>query len=220
MFFSNGCQSLLWMWLANASTMAFIHYFVVVDVNSPFFPLDGAFLPVDAALSALLDDISLSSLVRDEDANLEAPDVHFHSSFAIVKCSRNAVESDDEDAMVGVVVLEMDEEPGWAGDGDLPCCPLLVSSDVVGVVVAVKGTAAAAVQQVKAWLEEVDVVAAAAAGPVVAMAAATADCLDVGVNDQCEAKPDVKAETPSDVGGRGVCQPDVEEACCRCSCES
>ena len=60
-----------------------LHGFVVVDVNSPFFPLDVPFLSDDVVLEALEDDnFVVSSLVRDEDVSLEALDVHFHSSFA------------------------------------------------------------------------------------------------------------------------------------------
>ena len=103
------------------------------------------------------------------------------------------------------------------GRGDFPLCPLLVSSDVVGAVAAVKGTSAAAAdaaaQSGKAWLEEaVDV--AAAAGQVVAMAAA-ADCLEEDVPGGCEEHLDAKAGASSDVGDQGVCETDVEEACCR-----
>ena len=54
------------------------------------------------------------------------------------------VKIDDEDAMVVIVVLDVDEEPGWMGGGDFPVCPLLLSSVVWRDVVAVKGTAAAA----------------------------------------------------------------------------
>ena len=59
-----------------------LQYFVVVDVSSPFFPLDVPFLSADVVLEALEDDtFVVSSLVRDEDVDLEALDVHFHSSF-------------------------------------------------------------------------------------------------------------------------------------------
>ena len=58
---------------------------MVVDVNSPIVPLDVAFLPVDVALNALLDDsVTASSLVRDEDVDLEALDARAHSSFVDV----------------------------------------------------------------------------------------------------------------------------------------
>ena len=52
-------------------------------MNSPFLPLDVAFLSVDVALDAFLNDnFVVSSLVRDADVDLKALDVHFHSSFA------------------------------------------------------------------------------------------------------------------------------------------
>ena len=60
---------------------------MVVDVNSPFFPLDVAFLLVDVALDALLDDnFVVSSLVCDEEGDLEGLDVPSHSDFA--RCLR------------------------------------------------------------------------------------------------------------------------------------
>ena len=93
----------------------------------------------------------------------------------------NPVENDDEDAMVGVVVLDVDGEPRWTGN--------------VGAVAAVKGTAVAASQSEETWLHEVVV---AAAGPVVAMATA-ADCLEEDVHGECDEHPDAKAKAPSDV---------------------
>ena len=61
---------------------------------------------------------------------------------------------DDEDAMVGVVVFDVDGEPRWTGNGFAPCCPISVSPDVVGVVAAVKGTAAAGAAAAAAQSEE------------------------------------------------------------------
>ena len=56
-------------------------------MNSPFFPLDVPFLFANVVLEALVDDeFVASSLVCDEDVDLEALDVHFHSSFA--RCLR------------------------------------------------------------------------------------------------------------------------------------
>ena len=53
------------------------------DANSPFFLLNVAFLLVDVVLEALVDDIFVvSSLVRDDDVDLETFDVRFHSDFA------------------------------------------------------------------------------------------------------------------------------------------
>ena len=75
--------------------------------------------------------------------------------------------------MVSVVVLDADEEPGWTGNEDFPCCPLLVFS----VVCCHHWECCCRCYcSTKRGEEEVDV--AAAAGPVVAMAAATAACLD------------------------------------------
>ena len=103
--------------------------------------------------------------------------------------------------MVGVVVLDVDGEPRWTGNGFAPCYPISVSPDVVGDVAAAKGTAAtaaaAAAQSEEAWLDEA-VVVAAAAGTVVAMAAA-ADCLEEDVQGEYGEHPDTKAKAPSDV---------------------
>ena len=99
------------------------------------------------------------------------------------KSSRKSSKNDDEDAMVGVVVLDVDGEPRWTGN--------------VGAVAAVKGSAAAAAQSEEAWLDEA-VVVPDAAGPVVAMAAA-ADCLEEDVHGECDEHPDAKAKAPSDV---------------------
>ena len=55
MFFSNGCQSLLWIWLAIVFAI-FLIFFAVVDVHYPLFTLDVAFFLVDVALDAFLDD--------------------------------------------------------------------------------------------------------------------------------------------------------------------
>ena len=72
-----------------------LHYFVVVDVNSLFFPLDVAILLVDVALDAFLDDnFVVSSLVRDEDVDLETLDVHFGSDVARCLAMMNIVFSE------------------------------------------------------------------------------------------------------------------------------
>ena len=116
--------------------------------------------------------------------------------------------------MVGAVVLDVNGEPRWTGNGFAPCCPISVSPDVVGVVAAIgeASLAAAALQEEVAWRDE-DVVVAAA-GPVVAMATA-ADCLEENVQGGCDELPDAKAGACSDVACQGVCEPDVEETCCR-----
>ena len=44
-----------------------------------------------------------------------------------MKSRRKTVKNNDEDLMVGVVVLDVAGEPGWTGDGDNPFSPLLVS---------------------------------------------------------------------------------------------
>ena len=89
---------------------------------------------------------------------------------------------------------------------------------LLGMFITAGETAAAAAaaavqqqqQQAKTWLEEIHVVAAAVAGPIVAMAAATADCLEENICGQCDVGPDAKAETSSDVDVEGECVPIVE----------
>ena len=51
--------------------------------------------------------------------------------------------------MVEIVVVDVDEEPEWTGDGVDLFCPLLVFPECVGAVAAAKGSAAAAARQ--AW---------------------------------------------------------------------
>ena len=82
---------------------------------------------------------------------------------------------------------------------DDPFCPLLVSPEVVGDAVAAGDAAAAVVGAAsEAWRDEFVVVAAvaAAAGPVVAMAATAAECLDVDGNAGFDELPDAKGLRP------------------------
>ena len=73
-----------------------------------------------------------------------------------------------ENVVIEVAVVDADGKPGCTGNGDDPCRALLDFPVVAGDAAAVEEDAAAA------------------AGPVVAMASATADCLeadDLGVRD-------------------------------------
>ena len=77
---------------------------------------------------------------------------------------------------------------------------------------AVAAAVAAAAQGEVAWLDEVDTVAAAG-GPVVAMAAAAAGCLQQDVGSDCDELPDAKVTIGDVEIGNGVCDTDVAESC-------
>ena len=93
-----------------------------------------------------------------------------------------------------VVVVDVDGKAGCTGNGNDPFCALLVFPVVDGAVAAVGDAAAADAGAASgAWLEEVDVVAAAVVGPVVAMATTAADCLEVDDPVGRDELPDAKA---------------------------
>ena len=108
----------------------------------------------------------------------------------------------------------MDGKPGCTGNGDDRFCALLDFPEVVGAVAAVGDVAAAADAGVASGASnvEVDDAAAAAVGPVAAMAAATADCLDEAEVADRDGFPDAKATAGEDAIGCGL-EADVGQAC-------
>ena len=121
-----------------------------------------------------------------------------------------------------LVVVDVDGKPGRTGNGDDPFCALLDFPEVVGAVAAVGDAAAAAAADAAAaaagaasgaWLEEVDVIAVAVVGPVVAMATTAADCLEADDPVGRDELPDAKAAAGEDAIGNGACEAHIEKVC-------
>ena len=115
---------------------------------------------------------------------LEVVDVRAPVMCAVVgKVVGKAVENDDEDLMVEVVVVDVVGGSWQTGDGSQPCCPAMMPPGVVGEVAAVgedvaAGAAAAACSRTSGCLARCRLVAVAAAvvaAAVAAMATTTTD---------------------------------------------
>ena len=96
--------------------------------------------------------------------------------------------------MAEIVVVEVDGEPGWMGDGVDPFCLIPVSPKVArDVATGGEAAAAAAAAQKEVACLDVLVVAVAVAAALVAVAAVATACLDVVGDVSRVGLPDAKA---------------------------